>query len=114
MAIPVCQTMKELASFFHDRQVCTEIRIENIVNSYLFQGTYQFALRCIPVTQTDLFSPCSSDSRCNLNHSNNVRIFQCIVETSSVISFPKCTYRAVSNTLSTESTFTLIKFLAAT
>ena len=103
MIFSVGESVEELGTFFHDGEVSGEIGIEYVVNADLLEGAYQFAQGGVLYAQSDLLAPCCSYSRSDLKEHDLIRVFDRILETSSVIAFTQRAYRAVCYALTAES-----------
>ena len=104
MLIFFSKVLEEFAAFLHNGQVSCESRIKDVIEADLLQCSHQLAQRAFLSVKSDAFTPGSTHSRCDLNHSDLFRICKRIQKLHRIISFTQRSHRAVGDALSAEGT----------
>ena len=101
----VLQSLQKLIRFFHDRQVCGEIRIKHIVCSHLAQSVSQLFDGGFLPGQTKRFAPGCTYGRRDLHDRDLVRIVECLKCVLTVLANMQGIDRTVGDALSAQAAF---------
>ena len=91
-------------AFFHNGKIGRKGSVKHIVYPYFLQGIHDLSSGCLFTGKSQGFSPCGADSRGHLGDHDFFRVRNRIPYFFRIVSFLKCSYRAVGDTLSTQGT----------
>ncbi len=98
-------------SFFHNCQIRRKIRIKNIIKSNLSCGRHHFPYCRLLCRKPKALAPCGTNCRSDLSDHDLIRIHNGIHDLNRIISFTKCTGRAMCDALSTKGAIHIFDIL---
>ena len=97
--------------FFHNCQIRRKIRIKNIIKSNLSCGRHHFPYCRLLCRKPKALAPCGTNCRSDLGDHDLIRIHNGIHDLNRIISFTKCTGRAMCDALSTKGAIHIFDIL---